>query len=802
MQPSRRTVIKTGLSATALSFLPSPPSSAQAAAPEVAHSLWYGQPAASWLEALPVGNGRLSAMVFGGIGHDRLALNESTLWSGQPGEAHDNPEAAAHLPRIRQLLFEGQYLAARDLCSQYLLGRKLDFGTHLPLADLLIDWDHEPSQVTQYRRSLDLEQAICRIAYATNSARFTREVFASYPAGVLAVRFTCNRPGSLNLSLRFDPGHLPAESISGGNDALTLTGHAYEKFHSNGQCGVAFEARLQALPVGGRIAATTSSSLTIERANELVLFIAANTTYPALDPAANRRQLEAAASQSWAALRQAHIADHQALYRRVTFDLGGRDIGQTTPTDQRLAAVRQSGAAPDPHLVTLFFQYGRYLTIAGSRPASPLPLNLQGIWNDGRASSMPWTCDFHLDINTQQNYWAAEVCNLSECHAPLFTFLEHLSLAGETTAQNMYRAHGWVAHVVTNPWGFTSPGWGLGWGIFPTGGVWLAMDLWDHYRFTTDRRFLERQAYPVLKQAALFFLDYLTLHPQHGWLVTGPATSPENAFLTPEGQPCSESMGPTCDTEHVRALFQAVRQAAKILGLDSHLQDQLSTALSQLPPLRIGSHGQLMEWLEDFPEAAPNHRHTSHLVALYPYNHITPRATPDLAKAARITIERRTHSAQWEDVEWVRANFVAFYARLYDGESAHQHILGLLAQDTATNLMTYSRSGVAGAEENIFALDGNTGMTGAIAEMLVQSHEGDIHLLPALPSAWPNGSITGLCCRGNVQVDLTWKQGLLDSVTLRSPSGGQFQMRYRQHTNTVSLQPGATASLNANLKPI
>jgi alpha-L-fucosidase 2 len=826
MQPSRRTALNAGLSATALSLLPPAFASQSGSSNTLSQTLWYRQPATRWLEALPVGNGRLSGMVFGGVADDRLALNESTLWSGQPSGAHENPEGLAHLSQIRQLLFDGQYLAARDLCSRYLVGRKLDFGTHLPLGNLLLEWGHEAAEVTQYRRALDLDEAVARVEYGAGGAQFVREVLASNPAGVIAIRAVSSLPGRIHLTLRLDPGNLPAESATEGNDMLTLAGHAFERVHSNGQCGVGFEARVVALAKGGRVttspAATSvpktgtspvkGASLRIQAADELLLLIAVNTTFHGHDPAQeNRRQLSAAASRNWSGLRKEHVADHQALYRRVTFDLGGAGLAQTTPTDERLAAVRRGGST-DHHLASLFFQYGRYLTIAGSRQDSPLPLNLQGIWNDGRASSMPWTCDFHLDINTQQNYWAAEVCNLAECHAPLFRFLERLAQAGRGTARTLYGVRGWVAHVVTNPWGYTAPGWGLGWGIFPTGGVWMAMDLWDHYQFTQDRGFLEHRAYPVLEQAALFFLDYLVAHPKHGWLVTGPATSPENAFLTPEGQACSESMGPTCDSEQVRALFQAVREAARILKRDPALQQELGTALGRLPPLRTGSYGQLMEWLEDFPEASPNHRHTSHLVALYPFHQITPRATPELAQAARVTIQRRTQSDHWEDVEWVRANFVAFYARLYDGESAYRHVLGQLAEDTGINLMTYSRGGVAGAEENIFSLDGNTGTAGAIAEMLVQSHQDEIHLLPALPAAWPTGSVSGLCCRGNVEVSLAWKNGTLETVSLHPrlipaeggkasrPAGRELRLRYRERTATLALRPGAKTLLNQRLE--
>jgi len=751
--------------------------------------LWYEQPAWRWLEALPVGNGRLGATVFGGVPQERLALNESTVWSGAPSDRHENPGARAHLAEIRRLFFEGKYGKARDLCAKHLLGRRDSYGTHLPMADLILDFHHPNAVMTGYRRELDLSEAVARVEYAVGGVRFVRETLASNPDNILAMRLTCEKPGQLSFSVGLDCGRLPGEVRAEDDRTLILRGEARETKHSDGTSGVSFECWVRVLAEGGAVR-RAGEKIEVGKADAVTLSMVANTTFHDQDPEVLcAAQLDKVADRSFAQLRQAHVADHRRLFGRVDLDLGGQEACARS-MERRLADLHVG--ADDPQLEALFFQYGRYLLVAGSRENSPLPTNLQGIWNDNLACNMGWTCDFHLDINTEQNYWLAEMCNLAECHEPLFRLIESLREPGRRTARTMYGARGWVCHVFTNAWGFTAPGWGLGWGLHPTGGIWIARDFWEYYRFTGDDKFLAERAYPVLREAAEFFLDYLVEHPKYGWLVTGPAVSPENSFRTPDGQVCSESMGPTCDRVLVYDLFSACIEASDILELDADFRARLETARAKLPPLQIGRHGQLQEWLEDYEEAVPNHRHSTHLLALHPTNQITPRDTPELATAARVTIKRRLEQPNWEDVEWSRANLVNYFARLGDAEQAHRHLLGLLREDTDTNLFTFSRGGIAGAPANIFSIDGNFAGAAGIAEMLLQSHNGEIEFLPALPKAWSAGSVRGLRARGGFEVSIEWSDGILSLATVRSSVGDPCCLRYGDVTLNVHLAKDRT----------
>ena len=791
MSSTRRDFLRGALAAGILTGI----KPASAADSESREELWYDQPAKRWLEALPLGNGRLGAMIYGGIQTERVALSESTAWSGAPATGEVNAGALEHLNEIRQLFFAGKYEDAQALCGTYLVGHPKNFGTNLPLPELQLAFDSALAS-EEYRRSLSLEDAVARVRLRSGGKTFQREIFASHPGKVLVIRLTCSEPGQIRFRMSFEKSILPMEVRTDGQDTLVLNGHAWERLHSTGHDGVALQIRARVIAEGGTCA-SEEKAVGVKDANAVSILVAIGTSFRGGDPdAACREIIDAAARKTYAELVDAHRADYQPLYRRVNIDLGRSSPGVfKRPTDLRRKALEDG--ADDPQLLALFFQYGRYLTIAGSRADSPLPLALQGIWNDGLASSMGWTDDFHLDINTQQNYWPAESCNLGECQAPLFTLIDGLRKDGRATAKEMYGAPGWVVHTVTNPWGYTAPG-SVGWGIFVSAGIWISLQMWDRWAFSGDVEFLRARAYPVLREAAEFFLAYMVPEPKHGWLVTGPSDSPENWYRTPSGGRASESMGNTCDRTFVYALYSMCIEASKTLAVDADFRQKLEEARAKLPPFQIGKHGQLQEWLEDFEDAEPNHRHTSHLVGLYPLHEISPRTTPEIARAAEVTIQRRMNAPNWEQSEWGRANLVVYYARLLKADDAHKYLVGLLAKAADANLLTFSSGGVAGAEQNIFAIDGNTAGVAGIAEMLLQSQSGEIELLPALPAEWPAGSVQGLCARGGFVVDIAWNAGKLQSATIVSRHGGTAVVRYGNRVVTIRFQSGESRHLRTD----
>jgi alpha-L-fucosidase 2 len=749
--------------------------------------LWYSRPAERWFEALPIGNGRLGGMVYSGDRVERIQLSESTAWSGAPSTTDVSPTALQFLPQVRELLLTGRYAEAQALAGEHLLGRQTSFGTNVQLPELLVEFDAGPT--TGYERSLDLDDAIVRCRYEQGGITFSREVFASHADGVIVARLTSSAPTSFKIS--FSKGVIPAE-VSTQDDTIRLRGHAYEALHSNGRVGSAVDLRARVV-TGGTVRAE-AEHLLVANATSATVLIAIGTDWLGEDPAARPAQLlDHASAADFEALRQAHLEDYTSLIRRVDLHLGQSDSAvRSLPTDERRALFAKGGE--DPELVASYFQFGRYLTIAGSRGDSPLPLALQGVWNDGRASGGPWTNDFHLDINTQQNYWAAEITGLGELQQPLFGWIEILRASGRRTAADMYGAPGWVSHTVSNAWGYSAPGWGLGWGFHVTSGIWISLQLWEHFEYNRDLGFLADQAYPVLREAAEFFLAYLTEDPATGWLLSGPSDSPENWYLSPDGDQCSISMGATCDRVLVEALFRSCGEASELLGVDEDFRRTLAAARAKLSPFRVGKHGQLQEWLIDFDEAVPSHRHTSHLTALYPERQITPRDTPELARAAEVTIERRQAADGWEQTEWVEANLMAYYARLLQGDHAVQHLRGLIGDASEHNLMSYSVAGIAGVEENVYSFDGNSGGTGAIAELLVQSTGTEIELLPALPTSWPDGSVRGLRARGGYTVDVSWRAGRLDRAVITSPSTTATDLRVRLGDDVIELTaaPGAT----------
>ena len=763
---------------------------------------WYETPASHFTQSLPLGNGRLGMMVFGGVDKDRIVLNEESVWSGSPAE-NDRPDAHKRLPEIRRLLLEGKNDQAERLVNQTFTckgegsgqgkGANVPFGCYQILGNLSIEFETDPDSATDYRRQLDLSRALADVHYKSDRVSYHRRYFTSAPDQIGVVRLTASRGGALTFGISLDrPERFTTEAVA--DNELLMTGQLND---GRGGGGVKYAARVRVLATGGNVA-IADNQLMVHDADAATILFAAETDYRGVvprerkidDPRSKTAEVIAAATaKRYEAILADHIADHRRFFDRISMSLDdGKPASRRNAllaTDKRVKTFAEK--AEDPELAALYFNFGRYLLISSSRPGT-LAANLQGIWAE--EIQTPWNGDWHLDINIQINYWPAEVCGLGDCHVPMLRLIEALQRPGRETAKSYYNADGWVAHVITNAWGFTAPGERASWGSTVSGSAWLCEHLWEHYAFTADKEYL-RWAYPIMKGSAQFYLDMLITEPAHGWLVTAPSNSPENAFRMNNGTDAHTCMGPTVDMQILRELFGNCIAASEILDVDEQFRESLKAKRARLAPNQIGPDGRLQEWLEPYAEPDPHHRHISHMYGLYPYYELAPQTAPKLAAAAGKSLERRGFRG---DVGWANAWKIALYARLLDCDQAYGYLKRLIGRNAFGNLFNACWPG------RTFQIDGNFGGTAGIAEMLVQSHAGEIHLLPALPDAWPTGHVKGLCARGGFVVDIEWEGRALSRVNILSKAASNCKIRYKSKVIDMKTEKGKLYVLDDNLE--
>jgi alpha-L-fucosidase 2 len=748
--------------------------------------LHYNKPAAIWEETLPLGNGRLGMMPDGGVSNEKIVLNDITLWSGSPQDAN-NYEAYKKLPRIRELLLAGKNVEAQALIDKDFVCKGpgsagAQWGCYQVLGDLDLKFDYHQADVKfgNYQRELSLNNAVANCSYQVNGVTYKREYFTSFDDDVDMIRLTADKPGQLNFSINISRPERSATSVAG--NTLQMQGRLDNGTDGN---GMQYLASVKAQLKGGTLS-STANSLVIKNATEVVIYVSAATDFRKPDFKQKVQQaLDAAMKKPYATQKQQHTANYQKLFNRVDINLGSAKQNPET-TDQQLISFHNNPAA-DKDMPVLFFQFGRYLSICSTR-VGLLPPNLQGLW--ANQLHTPWNGDYHLDVNVQMNHFPVEVANLSELNLPLVELVRGLVKLGEKTAKAYYNADGWVAHVITNIWGWTEPGESASWGVTKAGSGWLCSNIWDHYAFTNDQAYL-KSIYPILKGSAQFYSSILIKDPKTGWMVTSPSSSPENSFYLPDGTHASICMGATIDNQIMRELFTNVITASETLGIDKAFRDTLKLRLKQIPPPGVVSKdGRIQEWLEDYKETEPQHRHISHLYGIYPASEITPESTPELAEAAKKTLNARGDDGP----SWSIAYKLLFWARLHDGNRAYKLFTEIMKPTQRTDI-NYGAGG--GIYPNLlsagppFQIDGNFGTTAGIAEMLIQSHAGYIDLLPAIPDSWKaSGSVKGLKARGNFTVDFAWKAGKITSYKITSANVRSVKVKVNGEIKNVTAQKG------------